>query len=296
MHPGHLSPNPWDARTPTDLQRLLFAACLDAEDAAEDAWREWLAKCNFDFEDPASIELAALAVSRLGAAAGDSSEASRCRGWNRRAWFLSAAALQVAQTLHEAAERRGLRVVGVGDLATHIAGHRFAGRPFPVRRVEFEVPGARREDLEELRSVTLPDSVADVVRSARFPLLISRAPSRFGPGTRCMAGSPEIPDAGTHIAWLAARNWAHRPAGLMRWILEILAVVQDAGDPQALAPAVVAAARREGTFVEVIAALRLVGSVPGGEKVAGIVAALESAPWQSLWRARRRVSQRVMRR
>jgi hypothetical protein len=82
----------------------------------------------------------------------------------------------------------------------------------------------------------------------------------------------------------------------MRWILEILAVVQDAGDPQALAPAVVAAARREGTFVEVIAALRLVGSVPGGEKVAGIVAALESAPWQSLWRARRRVSQRVMRR
>ena len=285
MHPGHLSPNPWDARTPTDLHRLLFAACLDDEDAAEDAWHEWLGRCNFDYEDPASIELAALAVSRLGPAAGQGSEASRCRGWNRRAWYLSEFALEVAETLQEESERRGLRAVGFGDLATHAAGCRFAGRVFPVRRVEFEISGARRSDLEALRLVSLPESVAEVMQSGKLVVEIRRRPGRSAMNLRPAVDWTKTPDAGAHIASLASRNWRKHPAGHMRWILEILAALQQAPDPAVLASAVVAAARREGTTTEVIAALRLVASLPDGQMTAPTLAALESAPAQPFSRA-----------
>ena len=294
MHPGHLSPNPWDARTPTDLHRLLFAACLDDEDAAEAAWHEWLGRCNFDYEDPASIELAALAVSRLGPAAGRGSEASRCRGWNRRAWYLSEFALEVAETLHEESERRGLRAVGFGDLATHAAGCRFAGRVFPVRRVEFEIPGARRSDLEALRRVSLPESAAEVVQSGKLVVGIRRGSGWSAANTRRMPGSIEIPDAAAHVAWLGSGNWRHRPPGLLRWILEIVAVLQDIPQAAALAPGIVGAASREGTLAEVSAALMLVGSVPGGEAAGPVIAALESAPAQLFSQARRWVKERAL--
>jgi hypothetical protein len=286
MHPGHVSPNQWDARTPTDLHRLLFAACLEPLDVAEQAWREWLAKCNFDFEDPASIELAALAVSRLGAAAGESSEASRCRGWNRRAWFLSEFALEVAEALCEASDRRGLGSVAVGDLATHVGGYRFAGRPFPVRRVEFAVPGARRSDLEALRQVPLSESAAKIIRSRTIALVIGRGSDWSAANTRRAAGSIRIPDAGAHIARLASSNWQLHPPGYLRWILEILAVLHDAPEPAELGPAVVEAAHREGMTAEVGAALHLVGTVPGGEAAAPIILALEHASARPLSRLR----------
>lgn len=294
MHPGHLSPNPWDARTPTDLHRLLLAACLDDEDSAAGAWREWLGRCNFDYEDPASIELAALAVSRLGPAAGQSSEASRCRGWNRRAWYLSEFALEVAETLKEESERHGLRAVGFGDLATHAACCRFAGRLFPVRRVEFEVPGARRSDLEALRRVSLPEPVAEVIRSGKLVVAIRRGSGWSAANTLRTPGSIEIPDAATHVAWLGSSNWRHRPPGLMRWILEILAVLQSTTDSAALASGIVGAASREGMLPELRAALVLVGSIPGGGAAGPVIAALESAPAQPLSQFRRWVKARAL--
>jgi hypothetical protein len=287
MHPGHLSPKQWDARTPTDLHRLLLAACLEPQDAAAEAWREWLARCDFDYEDPASIELAALAVGRLGAAAGDSSEASRCRGWNRRAWYLSEFAVEAAETLRAASDRRGMSVVGVGDLATHMAGYRFSGRAYPVRRVEFEVSGASRSDLEALKRVSLPGSVAEVIRARRLMLTINGASVWSVANTRRVTSSLAIPDAGAHVAWLASKNWRKHPQGCLRWILEILTIVQDAPDPAGLGPGVVAAAGLEGTTGAVKAALRLIRSVPGGEAVSPMLEALENAPVSPFSRIRR---------
>jgi hypothetical protein len=80
----------------------------------------------------------------------------------------------------------------------------------------------------------------------------------------------------------------------LRWILEILAVLHDSGDPASLAPTVVAAAHREGKTAEVRAALHLVGSVPGGEAVGPINAALESALAQPLSSVRRWVKVRSL--
>ena len=267
----------WTGPAPIALQRLLLAACLASDHVARATWFEWLAACDFDREDPASIELAGLAVGRLGTVAGDGSEASRCRGWNRRAWYLSELSLDVAQRLDEAFRARGVEAVAVGDLATRAAGYRFAGRPFPVRRVEFEVFGASKSDLHALRRVPLPDPAAQVIRAGQLPLAIHAGGTRYAT-TRGTAATLLIPDAGAHVAWLAARNWRRQAGGQLRWILEILAVLHDAPDPTSVGPSVVAAARRAGTTYAVAAALRAVGSMPSAAVALPVVAALEDAP------------------
>ena len=145
----------WRGPVPAFRQRLLLAACLAPEPAAQSAWEEWLAGGDFDREDPASYELASLAVSRLGLLAGNGSEANRCRGVSRRAWFLSEIAIAAAARLRQTALGLGLEATAVGDVASSSAGLRVAGKPFPVRSIEVHVPGATRSDLRRLYAAAM---------------------------------------------------------------------------------------------------------------------------------------------
>lgn len=234
----------WRGPVPAARHRLLLAACLAGEPAAQAAWDAWLAGADFDREDPASYDLASLAVSRLGSLAGNGSEANRCRGWSRRAWFLSEIAVAAAARLKHAALGLGLQVTAVGDVASSGAGLRFAGKPFPVRSIEVHVPGATRSDLRRLYAAAMRGTADEAIRSRRLSLIV-RTSSRFA--------DPATP-AG-RIVWLAASNWCRFPPGGLRWILEILVNVRAASDVPALAAGVEDQARRLGTMAAVVEAM-----------------------------------------
>ena len=289
---GHPPLRRWDGPSPTGSQRLLLAACLESEDVARDAWLQWLAHSDFDREDSASVELAGMAVARLGSAAGDGDVAVRCRGWNRRAWYICELVVDVAERLTQEAGRRGVKAVALGDLATLWAGYRFAGRPFDARRVELEFPGIHRTDLQAFRQVSLPEPAAHAVASGRVPLAIRARTTWWATPYREAADGKLIPDAATHIAWLASTNWQRTPPGRLRWIVEVVAALQSEPDAYALGPAIAAAAAREGTTAEVAAALRLVGSVPGGRAAGRIAPIVEATAVPPLSRTRRWARQR----
>jgi hypothetical protein len=235
----------WLGPIPAFRQRLLLAACLAPEPAAQSAWAEWLAGGDFDREDPASYELAALAVSRLGLLAGNGSEANRCRGLSRRAWFLSEIAIAAAARLRQAALGLGLEATAVGDVASSSAGLRFAGKPFPVRSIEVHVPGATRSDLRRLSAAAMQGTADEAIRSRRLSLIL-RTSSRF----------PDPATPAGRIVWLASRNWCRFPPGRLRWILEILANVRAASDVPSLAAGIEGHARRLGTMAAVVEAMK----------------------------------------
>ncbi len=272
----------WRGPEPDRLHRLLLTACCAPEAVAMAAWERWLRECRFDDEDPSSFELASLAVGRLGALAGEGSEATRCRGWSRRAWFLSGLAADAAERLEEAAASRGLRLVAVGDLASFRAGIRFAGRPFPVRSVELHVPGAGVSELRQLYAAAMQGPAADAIRTRRLNLIV-----------RSNSSHADVTSAAGRIVWLAARNWCRFPPGRLRWILEIVATADSAGGSAADFPLrVVEEARRNGTIATVREAVGWIDSEGfGNERVAAIHNAIrkESPPLTSrlrLWHAR----------
>ena len=231
----------WRGPVPSYRHRLLLAACLAPETAAREAWEEWLSGHHFDREDPASYELASLAVSRLGSLAGDGSEANRCRGWSRRAWFLSEVAVAAAARVRQAGRGLGLQTTAVGDLASFYASLQFAGKPLPVRSIEVHVPGATRSDLRHLYAAAMQGVASEAIRSRRLSLIL-RTSSRFP--------DPETP-AG-RIVWLACRNWCRFPPGRLRWILEIRENVQATSDHASLAAGIQDYAHRLGTLAAVV--------------------------------------------
>ena len=235
----------WRGPIPASRQRLLLAACLAPEPAAQSAWEEWLAGGDFDREDPASYELASLVVSRLGLLAGSGSEANRCRGLSRRAWFLSEVAIAAAHRVRQAALGLGLEATAVGDVASSSAGLRFAGKLLPVRSIEVHVPGATRSDLRRLYAAAMQGTADEAIRSRRLSLIL-RTSSRF----------PDPATPAGRIVWLASRNWCRFPPGRLRWILEILANVRAASDVPSLAAGIEDHARRLGTMAAVVEAMR----------------------------------------
>jgi hypothetical protein len=107
---------------PDAVQARLLTACLGAAGSSEQAWNAWLSQTDFDHEHGASHELAALAVQRLGAAAGSASIANRSRGLARRAWSLSVLAFDAAGQIGAFCRRQALHAVAIAHLATHGGG------------------------------------------------------------------------------------------------------------------------------------------------------------------------------
>ena len=280
----------WTGPIPSRLQRLLLNACLAPMDGARAAWDQWLACCRFDLEDAASIELAALAVARLGEAAGHSSQAQRCRGWNRRAWFVSELARDAAQRVARRSHELGLETVAVGDLVTALAGVTFAGRVFPVRSLILRVsPGSVENhiDLDSLRLVALEGPAGDAIRTRKLPMAIevtTTGPSKpAGPPP----GAVWLPspwegmkglEPAEQIAWLAARNWCRQPSGRLRWMLEVIAIAESQKADEELGPRVACAAERDGNAASVLAAFRWIGKLPGTAAIAPVLAAMELTP------------------
>lgn len=274
----------WRGPEPHRLHRLLLSACREPEEGALAAWNRWIQECRFDEEDPASFELGSLAAGRLGALAGEGSEASRCHGWSRRAWFLSGIATDAAERLHVACLRLGLPLVGVGDIATFRASLRFAGRPFPVRSLEFHVPGARTDDLRQLHAAAMQGTAGEAIRARRLSLIL-----------RPNAQYPDVTTAAGRLVWLASRNWCRFPPGRIRWILEILATAESETDPDSLARQVTEEARRIGTVGAVAEALRWIHSTNlDRSQLAHLVATLSAQPVPlssrlRLWHARHQI-------
>jgi len=234
----------WRGPVPSQRHRLLLSACLAPETAALAAWDGWLWGGDFDREDPASYELASLAVSRLCSLAGNGSEAKRCRGWSRRAWFLSEVAVAATARLRQAGRGLGLQVTAVGDLASLDAGLQFAGKPLPVRSIEVHVPGATRSDLRHLYAAAMQGTATEAIGTRRLSLIL-RTGSRF----------PDPATPAGRIVWLACRNWCRFPPGHLRWILDIRADVQATSDPASLVAGIEDQAHRLGTMATVVEAL-----------------------------------------
>lgn len=204
------------------------------------AWEAWLAGGDFDREDPPSYELASHAVARLGSLAGTGTAATRCRGWSRRAWFLSEIAVAAAARLRETALDLGFQATVVGDLASAEAGLRFAERPFPVRSIDVQVPAATRSDLRRLAAAVMVGAANEAIRSRRLSLAFRT--------------SPRFPDPATpagRIVWLVSHNWCRFPPGRLRWILELVANARVASDLPSLAAGIDDQARRLGVSAAV---------------------------------------------
>jgi hypothetical protein len=268
IEPVSSQPRVWHGPDPAPLHRLLLDACLAPEKAAQTAWEEWLRRCRFDQEDPASYELAAMAVARLGLLAGNGSEVSRCQGWKRRSWFLSEIAIAAAERLRQTALQLGLEPTPVGDLSTYNAGLEYAGKHLPIRSIEVYFPGAATSDLRRLYASAMEGPANGVIRSHRLPLIL-RSRSRF----------PEMSTPAGRIVWLASRNWCRFPPGRLRWILEVRANAQSAPDPLLLAAHIEDQARQLGTLAAVVEALRLTAdSGPDDGLLAPVLARLTARP------------------
>ena len=279
-HPHSLRMNRWYGPGPTCLQRLLLTACLAPQEPALAAWRDWLARCSFDLEDAASMELAAAAVARLGVAAGESSQPQRCRGWSRREWFVSELAHAAAQQIEEECRRRSLQAVAIGDLATLRAGRSFAGRPFALRSLEIVVPGATVADIAALDRAARSGPAGDAFGTGSLWLSIwPSGPWRSPPAVLQKTGADgavgiAAPVPAEQLAFLAAANWRRRPPGRLRWILEMLAVAGESADGTELGAAVAAITQRDDTTAEVQAALGCIAAFPGTAAITPVAAAV----------------------
>lgn len=239
-----ITPRAWIGPEPHDLHRLLLAACSQPTMAARAAWEQWLAACAFDDEDPASYELAGLAVARLGPAAGTGPIVARCRGWNRRAWMVSTMADEVVGRIREFSRHHGIDVSPVGDVLTFEVGPSFADRPFPIRAIELQVHNGSPGDIEALHAIAMQGTASVAIRSGQLPVsLRTDYPHRL------------LTHAGGRIAWLVSRNWRRYPVGRARWVLELMAELSAVADPQRLAVEMADAAQQLDTLAAVREAL-----------------------------------------
>jgi len=221
----------WHGPFPTPLQRLLLAACLDADLGRSAAyWSTWCDQCNFEKEDGASHELASLVVARIGSEAANEGIAIRSMGWYRRAWFLSELAADTAYQLAQACRERGHTCIAIGDLACWFSDVTFAGRRLPIRTMELFVPSLDRGLFNDLRALALRGSAGKAIQNRQIGLrLIPRIGDRLVAATATAAsthGELTCPSAGANIACLAAGNWCWNPPQKLRWMVEIVSIVQ----------------------------------------------------------------------
>jgi hypothetical protein len=286
-----ITPRAWIGPEPHDLHRLLLAACSRPSTAAHAAWERWLAACEFDDEDPASYELAGLAVARLGPAAGTGPIVARCRGWNRRAWMVSTMADEVVGRIREFSRHHGIDVSPVGDVLTFEVGPSFADRPFPIRAIELQVHNGSPEDIEALHAVAMQGTASIAIRSGQLPVsLRTDYPHRL------------LTRPGGRIAWLVSRNWRRYPVGRTRWVLELMGALSAVADPHRLAVEVADAAQQLDTLAAVREALDWLGTAElADERVRILRTAVAARPRSirsrlRLWRVRHPWPPNILRR
>jgi hypothetical protein len=284
-------PRPWVGPEPHDLHKLLLTACCGPTTAAHPAWQRWLTECRFDEEDLGSYELAGLAVARLGSQAGTGSIVARCRGWNRRSWWLTTMAVDVATQLRDYSRQQGIELIAVGDILTLESGLRFAGKAFPVRSIEFHVRNGHQRDVEALRAIAQQGTAAAAIQSGRLPLSL-RADLRY----------PRLTHPAGRIVWLISRNWRCSPSGRVRWMLELMAEVATTDDVFGLGVEVADTAQRFGTLAAIQEALNWMCKAQVADDRLRDIHLTVATRWPSLasharlWRARHPWTPRALRR
>lgn len=293
----------WHGPHPHRGHRLLLAACLDdAPEEAAASWRRWLDWCDFEHEDSSSYELAALAVARLGAAAGDGSRVARCRGWMRRARVLSGLGLDAVRRAVAPVRDAGHELVATGDLAE------LPETALPIRTVEMLAVGVPEAILRAAREAAVAGPAGGVIESGRLPFAIGpgaawhgrwfeRRPDGSTRGlvpTRRADGNVAcpVPTPEECLAMLLARGWRWTPPGGIRWIVSAHRLLTTAElDP----PEVAAAAARDGSIDLLRGAIASLAMLPGftgpvvAPRVAAIDRSLRGVPvsWRNRWRAAR---------
>ena len=97
------------------------------------------------------------------------------------------------------------------------------------------------------------------------------------------------------IVWLADRNWCSFPPGRIRWILEVVAILESAAEPDLLPLQVVAEARRIEAIAAVAEAFRWIHATSHDPRqLDALVTALSAQPTSCssrirLWHARHQI-------
>lgn len=274
----------WIGPYPDVEHARLLMACMGEPELAAHAWNIWVSKTDFDHEDFASHELAALAAQRFGSPSGSGSIASRSRGVARRAWSLSVLALDAAGQIGEFCRSNKLHAVAIADLATHGEDARFAGQPFPLRTLDLLMPVRDLRLLATWLDVGLSGVAGVAFRNRSFPIRLHPLRRRDATSTvlkGCRPGNHPglwVPETAAHLELLVVMNWQRHPPGHLRWIVELEAVFRTAEDPMALARAVVARSVHRATTIALREAIFMAAGLPGGEAVIPLRQRLDETP------------------
>jgi hypothetical protein len=274
----------WSGPRPDAGHTQLLEACLGEPAEALQAWNRWVSETDFDHADGASHELAALAVQRLGAAAGSGSIAIRSRGLARRAWSLSVLALDAAGQIAGFCRSRSLRPVVIADLATHGGPARFAGQPFPVRAIDLLLPARDRRLLADWLDPGLTGVAGAAFRNRSLPIRLHALRRRDGTRAFLESSMPGIhpglwqPEPAARLELMVVMNWRRDPPGRLRWLVELGAVMRAADDPSALSEAIVACSGRRGTTRLLREAMAVASALPGGGALLPLRHRLDQTP------------------
>lgn len=230
----------WHGPLPSVRQKLLLAACFESDHhTAMASWRAWCDHSDFDREDGASHELASLVAAKIGLAEAGHGIVSRSLGLYRRVWFLSELAADTAHRLAQACRERGHECTAIGDLAGWLTGVTFAGRRLPIHSVELFVPTLNRRLFHDLRVSALSGSAGQAIQHRQIDLrMICGIGDRLVAATAATAsrhGELACPGAGASITRLSAGNWCWDPPQKLRWMVDIVSIIQASSVLDALA-------------------------------------------------------------
>jgi hypothetical protein len=161
------------------------------------------------------------------------------------------------------------------------------------------VPGISKKDRIALDQAARSGPAGDAFQSGSLKLSISprklwKGEISFSPQHEldlptCPTAGIVFPSIPEQIALLATSNWQRRKYGSLRWILDILSLVEASADTTNLAKSLTDIALRDGTTASLQAALKCISTLPGTnaiEPLATSVNAMSKSPISSLrcWR------------
>ena len=212
----------WIGPLPDRNGRTLLAAAMDPDpDRATRALDRW-----WRGRDPADVpgthlEVAAAAGERLGDPPG---VRSAVRSWRRWATARSLLGDELGRRLVAASVARGVVATPRGDLATLALAGDAPWRSY-VRGLELELAAGTTAGARA-RATGVRDVLVGLAGDAPgVPVALTLVPG----------DAPGGPDAAAHGVSLLRRDWARRPPGGLRWLLDLRATLGPAGAPDATA-------------------------------------------------------------